>query len=118
MHAFRRFFLTVAGGFLCVALAGCRLTDVRVTDVQTPDIRCETCAMRIYAALEALPGLDPQRIEIDLEARTVRVVYDSMRLALKNIEFAIVNAGYAANALPADPEARAALPPECREHTD
>lgn len=105
--------------FLGIAFsAGCRRTDVRVVEVATPGVRCERCADKVMRALKALPGIDPGESEVDLSQGVTRVRYDSMQLALKNIEFAITGAGFDANTYPADAEARAALPPECREHVD
>jgi len=42
------------------------------------------------------------------------VKYDNVRLGRRNIEVAIRNAGFAVNDLPANEEARAKLPAECR----
>ena len=50
----------------------------------------------------------------DYEKRTVSVTYDTTKLAIKNIEFVIAGVGFDANDIPAKPEARKALPAECR----
>jgi hypothetical protein len=51
--------------------------------------------------------------ETDIGERMVRVRYDSIKLSIKNIEFAIAEAGFRANEVPADAKAAAALPAEC-----
>lgn len=94
-------------------LAGCRLTDERVAVIRTPDIRNAACADRASRQLLALRGIQRESLKFDLEQGTVTVVYDSMMLGIKNLEHAISDAGFSANELPADPRARAALPPEC-----
>jgi hypothetical protein len=54
------------------------------------------------------------RAQPDVAARTVTVTYNSMRLAIKNIEYAITAAGFDVNEEQARPEARQALPEGCR----
>ncbi len=98
---------------LASMLAGCRLTDERVAAIRTPDIRNAACAERASRQLLALRGIRRESLKFDLQQGAVTVVYDSMMLGLKNLEHAISDAGFAANELPADPRARAALPPEC-----
>ena len=53
-------------------------------------------------------------IVVDPVTRTVRVRYDSLKLSVKNLEFAIAKVGFAANEIPADPGAVKKLPAECR----
>jgi hypothetical protein len=53
-------------------------------------------------------------IAVDLTNRTLRVRYDSLKMSLKNIEFAIADAGFEANNTPASASAAAQLPAECR----
>ena len=54
------------------------------------------------------------KVSFDLAAGVTVVVYDSMILARKNVEMGINQAGFDANELPANQQAQAALPPECR----
>jgi hypothetical protein len=77
----------------------------------------ETCGRIIGSAIMRLPGLDPRNpntLSFNLRDGTVSVTYDSMVIARKNIEGAIADAGFAANDIPADAKAAAALPPDCR----
>ena len=50
---------------------------------------------------------------VDLAERKLAVTYDSLILSRKNIEFAVADAGFAANQVPANVEAMKKLPPEC-----
>ena len=119
MNAALRFFVVFNALLLClVAFAGCRRVDIREIEISTPGVRCEACADIVREALSGFSGVDPDRITVDTANGVTRLVYDSMKLALKNIEFAIIAAGFDANELPADPEARAQLPVECRAHAD
>ena len=62
----------------------------------------------------ALKGIDLEMIVFDRAAGTLTLRYESMILAHKNIEHAIIAAGFDANELTSTDEARRALPPECR----
>lgn len=99
---------------VALVFAGCRLTDVRTVVIQTPGVRNEACAERVRQAFTALHMIDLNKVDFNFTTGTVTVRYDSMLLARKNIELAIVQAGFDANELPADPAVKALLPPECR----
>jgi len=71
------------------------------------------CATVVANAVSKLRGIKGDEIRLDMANRTVTIMHDSMLVALKNIEFAIADAGFAANEVPAKPEAVNALPPEC-----
>ena len=90
------------------------MTDVRTFVVQLPGVRNEASAQRVRQALAPFKVIDSDKLIFNFTAGTLSVTYDSMQLARKNIELAIAQAGFDANELPADPAARAALPPECR----
>ena len=94
-------------------LAGCRMADIRTTEVLTPTVRNEAAAEHVRQALRPLRGVDHDKLVFDFDAGTVSVTYDSMQVARKNIELSIAYAGFDANDIPAEPAARAALPPEC-----
>ncbi|OVE75365.1 hypothetical protein BVX97_04630 [bacterium E08(2017)] len=73
------------------------------------------CAEVVRNSLKGLIGIKPQDVVIDLNTRTVTVQYESLVTAKKNVEYAIARSGFDANAIPADKEAAAKLPKECRE---
>ena len=92
--------------------AGCFRNDLRVVEVRVPQMATPECSKVILDALgriEFVVSATP-----DVASRTVTVSYDSTKLALKNIEIVIANAGFDANEIPASPQARQNLPPECQ----
>jgi hypothetical protein len=54
-------------------------------------------------ANKKVPPVNVREIRTDTARQVVTVTYDSMKTARKNIEFAIANAGLAANEVPASP---------------
>ena len=101
--------LLVAAG-----LAGaCRLSDMRTDVIRTPQVVNAACEQRVRDALARLKGIEMKTLAFDHEAGAMTVTYESLVIARKNIEHAIIAAGFDANELTADPAARAALPPEC-----
>lgn len=103
-------YLIITVGLLIVA--GCRVRDIRTVEIAVPQLRGEECAQILHRALAGLGGVDPQSLHFD--HGKVMVTYDSMKLALKNIEYAIAAQGFQANEVPADPAARNALPERCQ----
>jgi copper chaperone CopZ len=71
------------------------------------------CENRVRGALQKLKGIDMKALAFDREAGTLTLRYESMIIAHKNIEHAIIAVGFDANELTADAAARATLPPEC-----
>ena len=61
----------------------------------------ETDVQKVRAALSPLTGVDKEKTVFDVQGHTVKVRYDSMQIAHKNIEIAIAEAGYDANGIPA-----------------
>lgn len=98
--------------------AGCFRNTVSVIELKIPAMKTEGCAQQVQAAVARLGtgGEDPtvRDIRTDVAARTAWVTYDNVRVGRMNIEVAVRHAGFAVNDLPADEEARAKLPPECR----
>ena len=91
---------------------------MRTVVVRLPQVVNDACEKRVLEAIQPLKGIDRQSMVFDRAARTLTLRYDSMILANKNIEHVIIAAGFDANELKADPAARAALPPECRDEPD
>ena len=94
----RLLLLVTVGGTL---LSGCRISDLREITVSVPGMASETDVQRIRAALSPLAGLDKENTFFDIEGRVIRVRYDSMNIANKNIEITIAEAGYDANSIKA-----------------
>ena len=99
---------------LLLLISGCFRQEILTAEVNIPQLRAKECQQWV---LDALDKLGPDAIiqaDLDRERRTARILYDSRKVALKNIEYAITDAGFDANDEKARPEARAALPPACR----
>ncbi len=80
--------------------------------IDVPQLRGQECAQRLHRTLVNMNGVVSDGLF--LEPGSVRVTYDSMRLALKNLEYAIAAEGFQANDIPPDPAARERLPERCR----
>ncbi|HPS07616.1 MAG TPA: heavy-metal-associated domain-containing protein [Kiritimatiellia bacterium] len=84
-----------------VLVAGCRVSDVREMTVNVPAMSSDADVQRVRAALATLGGVDKEKTVYDVPSHTVKVRYDSMQIAHKNIEIAIAEAGYDANKISA-----------------
>lgn len=102
----------VAALMLCAN--SCRQADIRTIKIDVPEMNNSVCAEIIGRAVAGLKGVVPDKTVADLSERTVTVTYDSLKLSLKNVEFAIADAGFQANDVPANAEQRAKLPQSCR----
>ena len=96
----------------CLLLLSCRQQDVREVVIKTPGLKNQACAKVMQDAFMRQPGI--VSIRPDFQKREIIVKYNSMVIALKNIEFTIAGAGFDANVTQAQTNAVAALPPECR----
>ncbi len=105
---------------MCVVLllaglfAACRMQDIREAELRIPALRTTECAVIVSNSLARTPGVMADTMQVDYETGSVTLQYDSMILSLKNIEFVVADAGFAVNNVPANEQARAALPPGCR----
>jgi copper chaperone CopZ len=102
--------VTLFGLALC--LASCRQHEFRRASITVPEMKTSAAVELITRTIGGLPGVRKDKLAFNLERRQVTVVYDSLELGLKNIEFAIREAGFTANDIPAKPEAARALPSE------
>ncbi len=91
---------------------GCRLQDVRTVEINAPQVKTDAARERVMAELQKLRGVELNKTQFDFEKGTVTITYDSMQVAIKNIEFAFLDAGFDANKLKAEPAAKAKLPAE------
>jgi len=98
----------------CLLFGSCRQHDFRTVEISVPGMKNRACSEIVGRRLAGVPGVDVSSIRIDLQRRAVTVRYDSLKLSLKNIEFAVAEVGFNANEVPARAEAAAALPPGCR----
>jgi copper chaperone CopZ len=97
--------------------AGCFRNTISEMELDVPAMKTEACAKIVADAVAGLgvgEGGVIEGIRFDLPERKAWVRFDNVRLGRRNIEVAIRHAGFAVNDLPANPEARAKLPAECR----
>ena len=84
------------------ALGGCRRTDVRDFEISVPELTNANSAI-VVRALMAYEGVtDVARVSkdsivVDEQTHTVKVKYDSMKVAKKNLEMAVAALGLTAN---------------------
>ena len=86
--------------FALLAFAGCRQKDVRDFTVEVPALvqgNEASVTEAIRGALAGCCGIDMSTLEFDSANHCVKMRYDSMQTAKKNIEMAIAQAGYVAN---------------------
>ena len=102
----------VAVLLVMAGVAACRQVDIREKTIAVPQMKNASCEKIVVAALGKTDGVLADRIHAG--GGQVTVTYDSMKLGLKNLEFAIASAGFDAGTTPADSKAREALPADCR----
>ncbi len=100
--------LVVVAGIACA----CRQADVRTYTLPVTGVKNAACEEVIREALKRTEGVQADKLIFSPGA--VIVTYDSMRLARKNIEAVIAEAGFTAGDTPANPAAVTNLPPACR----
>ena len=92
--------MIIAAALALLAFAGCRQKDERDFTVEVPALTQENAAVvtdAIRGALAGCCGIDMSTLEFDSANHCVKMRYDSMQTAKKNIEMAIAKAGYVAN---------------------
>lgn len=102
------FFLVASLGLL----TGCFRNDRRTIDFNVPKLTTQECLAYLSGRLRANEGVEDVRA--DFTTGTVTVTFNGLKLALKNIEIIIAEAGFDVNERPADPVARATMPAPCR----
>lgn len=97
---------------IVLGLGACRKQDIRTVVIKVPEMKNPACTKLIQDAFLKQPGI--QSIRPDFQNRELTITYNSMVVALKNLEFTIAGAGFDANGIKAFTNAVAALPPECK----
>ncbi len=97
---------------LAAGVVSCRQQDIRTIEIRIPEMKNQVCMELVVKKLSGVPGVRRDTIVIDMDKRIASVKYDSLKLAKKNIEFAIAESGFAANDVPANEAAAKKLAPE------
>jgi hypothetical protein len=100
--------------FAGLVVSGCRRHDWRELVIEIPDMHNEAAIRLVMQAIGQGPGIKPNSVLVDPQARKVRFEYDSLLAADMNFIHLVMMAGFEANGLPGDPAARAKWPAEVR----
>jgi copper chaperone CopZ len=100
--------VTIAAFLAC----GCFRPDIRTLLVNVPQMKSSDCSKIIQGSLSRIDGI--VSTEPNIENHSILITYNSTKLGIKNIEALIAGIGFDANEEQGKPEAKAALPPECR----
>jgi hypothetical protein len=93
-------------------LAGCFRNDTRTETFQIKQLRSQDDVQIIAKALRPVSGV--KEIRPDIPNHKLTVVFNGLEGYIKNIEYAIVKAGFDLPNWPADPADKAKLPEELR----
>jgi hypothetical protein len=111
----KRAWIAILLGLGLLALPACRRYDHQTVAIAVPGLRGETCLDPIRTELRLLLQ-DGSIVSLapDYTGEILTITFDSMRIARKNLEHAIADAGFPANDIPADPKARDELTSDCK----
>ncbi len=104
----------VGCGFSFTALA--QTKSVQTVKISTPTVQCEKCKARIESYLKRYDGVSTVNVNYKRKETTIKFLTD--RTNEEVLKAAIVNAGYDANEIAANPEAYKALPKCCKKPED
>jgi hypothetical protein len=93
-------------------LAGCFRNDIRTETFQIKQLRSQEAAQIIAKALRPISGI--KEVRPDIANQKLTVVFNGLEGYIKNIEYAIVKAGFDLPNWPADPADKAKLPEDLR----
>ena len=77
---------------IALLLTGCFRNDIRTVTFHVAPLDTEQSAQFLTRSLKDLPGIKDR--QIDLEAQTLTLTFNGLELYLKNIESAIIRAGF------------------------
>jgi copper chaperone CopZ len=94
------------------ATTGCFRNDRRTGQFDVPRLQTQECLTYLTSRLRAAEGVE--QVDADFATGKVMVTFNGLKLALKNIEIIIADAGFDVNERPANEVARASMPAPCR----
>ena len=98
---------------MSLTLPACRPKEpVETTTIKAGSMVCGKCAKTIQKAVYGVEGV--KEVEVDVEGKTVQVIYVSARTNVQTIEMAISDAGYDANNRKRNPDAYEKLEACCK----
>lgn len=99
---------------LMIMTSACFRAEILTARIDVPQMGSAECRRLVMRGLETIDQEAIRQVELDTEQRVAIITYDSSSIRLKNIEHAIRAAGFDANDVVAEPEARDKLPASCR----
>lgn len=97
-----------------LAAGGCFRPETVTAEIRVPALRSEIGAVLVGQALAVFPKESLRSHSADWRTGTVRVTFDSTKIEIRNIQHRLADAGFAADDMPPNEEARQKLPPDCR----
>lgn len=101
-------------GAVLLALCGCFRPETVTTEIRMPALRTELGAVIVGQVLATFPKDSLKSHSADWKTGVVRVTYDSTKIEIRNIQHRLSDAGFDADDVPANEDARQKLPPDCR----
>jgi hypothetical protein len=96
----QRFIILLAVAVPLAFGAGCRQQDLRTVKIDLAGVSGESDIRSVSNAVTKLEGVSDETLVFS-GTHSVTLKYDSMKTAIKNIEYAIAEAGFGANEIPA-----------------
>jgi copper chaperone len=111
----KRSLLAIAAVVLGLALAGCpgKPPEYSAAQIVVNGLTCDMCVSKVEMAVKALEGV--QMVSVSLKEKLASVQFEAGKLKLEDIEHAIAEAGFAANATPRNETAAGDLPSCCQQ---
>jgi len=98
---------------LSLTLPACRPKEpVETTSIKASSMVCGKCAKTIQKAVYGVEGV--KEVQVDVEGKSVQVIYLPARTNVQTIEMAISDAGYDANDRKRNPDAYEKLEACCK----
>lgn len=97
---------------LLAVSAGCFRNDIRTETFKIEQLRNDESVKLAGQALRSVEGI--LEVQGDINTRTLIVKFDGLKSQLKNVEYAIVKAGFDLPNWPAQPADKAKLPEALR----
>ncbi|MFL5787592.1 MAG: heavy-metal-associated domain-containing protein [Flavisolibacter sp.] len=103
-------------GFVTVTSVSAQTKAVQTVKFTTPTVQCDMCKNTIETFMKRIDGVLLVNVNVRHKETTIKYLTD--RTNEEYLKTAIVNAGYDANELKANPEAYKALPKCCKKPED
>ena len=97
-------------------LSSCAPEKPEAAEIKVNSIICGMCVQTVEEVITGVEGV--KMVKVDLEAKIVSIEYNPTKTTFKNLETAIIEAGYDANDKKADKEAFDNLPECCQIKKD